>query len=264
METPSILPDSIAITIIAGLLSLLPTVVLLWIYYVRERQPTISGSGIAKFFSIGLVSVGFSVVLEKSIYSLWKFLSPSSSQMFFTENISFGSITSILIAAGVSFVVVALIEEGVRFLLSGYMIRRVIELNQIIDGVQLGIAMGLGFAFLENTLYFLQLFKGYDFNTLVVVFFLRFLISTVGHLSFGGVMGYYLAMGEIYPIERKSFMIKALLLPWLMHGFFDFLLKAFANKMGFGQIYDSHSYSNFHKDISAGITGCQIINSANG
>lgn len=218
------LPDSIAISIIAGLLSLLPTVVLLWIYYVRERQPTISGSSIGKFFSIGLVSVGVSVVLEKGIYSLWKFLSPDSSRMFFSDNISAGNLLSILIAAAVSFLMVALIEEGVRFILSRYMMKKNIELNQIIDGVQLGIAMGLGFAFLENTLYFLQLFKGYDFNTLVVVFFLRFLISTIGHLSFGGVMGYYLAMAEIYPTEKKSFTIKAFLIPLMMHGIFDFLL----------------------------------------
>lgn len=216
--------DIVAIAIIAGLLSSLPVVIMLWFYYVRQKQPSVSGSSMFRFFSIGVLAVVVSVVLEKGVYMAWQYISPTTAEMFFSENVSMESIVQVLFAAGVSFCVVAIIEEGTKYLLMRRLIWRTYDLDQIIDGVQLGIATGLGFAFLENTFYFLKLFQGFEFDTLVIVFFLRFLISTVGHMSFGGIMGYQLAKARFNVTEKKSFNGKAIIYPWLMHGFFNFLL----------------------------------------
>lgn len=216
--------DAISIVIIAALLSLLPVVILLWIYYVRQKQPSVSGTSVAKFFMMGIVCVAISVALEKGVYLLWGVLSPETAGLFFSENIIVDGFFAILLAGLISFGVVALVEEGSRFFLMKYLIRRMTDIDQIIDGVQLGIALGLGFAFLENTLYFLKLFRSFEFDTLVIVFFLRFLISTVGHMCFGGFMGYYLTRAKFHITEEKSFSRKAFLIPFLMHGFFDFLL----------------------------------------
>lgn len=218
------LSDTISIVIIAALLSLLPVVILLWIYYVRQKQPSVSGSSVGKFFVAGIVCVVISVFLEKGVYSLWGFLSPETAGLFFSDNIVIDSFFAIILSGLISFGVIALIEEGSRFFFMKYLIRRMTDIDQIIDGVQLGIALGLGFAFLENTLYFLKLFRSFEFDTLVIVFFLRFLISTIGHICFGGFMGYYLTRAKFHVTEEKSFSRKALVYPLLMHGFFDFLL----------------------------------------
>jgi len=216
--------DIVAIAIIAGLLSLLPVVIMLWFYYVRQKQPSVSGTSMFRFFSIGVLAVIISVLLEKGVYLAWQFISPVTADLFFSENVSMDSIIQVFFAAGVSFGVVAIIEEGAKYFLMRRLIWRTDDMDQIIDGVQFGIATGLGFAFLENTFYFLKLFQGFEFDTLVIVFFLRFLISTVGHMSFGGIMGYQLAKAKFNVTEKKSFNGKAIVYPWLMHGFFNFLL----------------------------------------
>lgn len=178
----------------------------------------------ARFFGLGVLAVGISIILEKGIYMIWEFLSPDTAHLFFSETGTAFNIVSILLVGLVSFGVVALCEEGARYFLMKYLMNRSPDLDQKIDGVQFGISLGLGFAFLENTLYFLKLFRDFEFDTLVIVFFLRFLISTLGHMSFGGIMGYYFAQSRFYPTETRQFNIKAFAFPFLMHGFFDFLL----------------------------------------
>jgi RsiW-degrading membrane proteinase PrsW (M82 family) len=216
--------DSIATVIIAGLLSLLPVFILLWVYYVREDRPSVRGTAIARYFALGAVAVGLAVLLERGVYAFWQRVSPETSGVFFASNIFPADLPSVLAAAFVSFLIIALIEESVRYFLMRLAMRRSPEFDQLIDGVQFGMALGLGFAFIENTIYFLELFRSLDFDTLVVVFFLRFLISTVGHMAFGGVMGYCLAHAEVYRPERRMFLRRAFLFPWLMHGVFDLLL----------------------------------------
>lgn len=216
--------DMVSIAIIAGLLSLLPVFVMLWFYYVRQKQPSVSGASMFRFFAIGVLAVVISVVLEKGVYLVWQYFSPVTADLFFSENVSLGSIIQITFAGLVSFGIIALIEEGSKYFLMRRLMRNAFDMDQIIDGVQFGIATGLGFAFLENTFYFLKLFRGLEFDTLVIVFFLRFLISTVGHMSFGGIMGYQLAKAKFNVTENKTYHRKAFLLPWLMHGFFNFLL----------------------------------------
>ncbi len=224
VSLPFSFSDSIAIVVIAGLLSLLPVMVLLWIYYVRERQPAVRGPVMTQFFAVGMVTVVLAILLESSVHALWNRLSPSTVSAFFIEGVSAESVAELLTAIAVSFGIIALIEEGTRYILMRTLFERTTEFNQIIDGVQLGFAAGLGFAFLENTIYFLQLFRGLEFDRLVVVFFLRFLISTVGHLAFGGIMGYYLALAAVYPTERREMLQKAFFFPWIMHGLFNTLL----------------------------------------
>jgi len=219
-----VLSDMISIAIIAGLLSLLPVVALLWVYYVRERQPSVSGSSVSRFFALGVASVIVSVLLEKAIYMVWCIISSGTCHLFFPESSFEFSLFSVSISAVIAFAVIALVEEGSRYVFMRFLMKNTPDMDQVIDGVQFGIALGLGFAFLENTLYFLELFKGFEFDTLVIVFFLRFLISTVGHMSFGGFMGYYLARAQFNPADRKSLLRQAFVYPFLMHGLFDFLL----------------------------------------
>ncbi len=88
----------------------------------------------------------------------------------------------------------------------------------------IGLAAGLGFATLENTIYFLNLIQQGNFDTLIFVFFLRFAISTLAHISFGGIMGALLARGLFSVYRPKRQLFQAFALPWLVHGLFDLLL----------------------------------------
>lgn len=215
--------SNVSLIILAGLLSFLPVAILLWVYYLREREPTVQGPVIIRFFFSGMLTVLPAIFFERSIYQLSQ-AHPATASAFFTEFVSLERPLDLALAFVAAFGVVALVEEGVRFFLLRFLFRRAQELDQVVDGVQVGVAAGLGFAFVENALYFLRLFQRLDFDTLAIVFFLRFLVSTFGHISFGGIMGYELARAVSEPLERRSRLWRAFLIPWGMHGLFDFLL----------------------------------------
>lgn len=216
--------DVIALTVLAGLLSLLPVVILFWVYYLKEGEPSVPGRVVLRFFAAGMFAVLPAILLERGVYAASQRISPVAASAFFTEFFTLERPTELLVAFLVAFGVVALVEEGVRYLFLRFLFRRAIEIDQIVDGVQVGMAAGLGFAFIENTLYFLRLFQGFEFQTLAVVFFLRFLISTFGHVAFGGIMGYELARAFSNPVGRSAHLWKAFWVPWVAHGLFDFLL----------------------------------------
>src|SRR3989338_9260850 len=97
-----------------------------------------------------------------------------------------------------SFLFAAGIEEAVKYIFL-WRYFRVSEVNQVIDGMKLGLWLGLGFAFVENTLYFTNFYlhkaPSVDFmNTLV----LRGVIATLAHGLYGIVGGYYLALAKFY------------------------------------------------------------------
>lgn len=210
--------------VLAGLLSLLPVTILFWSYYVRERLPSVPGRVVTRFFAIGMVTVVPAVLLERFIFFSAQRFSPVAASAFFAESYSASSPRDLLIALVISFGIVALVEEGTRFVFLRFLFRKAPELDQVVDGLQVGVASGIGFAFVENTLYFLRLLERLDFDTLAVVFFLRFLISTFGHIVFGGMMGYQLAKATAEPLERRTRLWRAFLVPWVFHGLFDLFL----------------------------------------
>lgn len=216
--------DIIALAVLAGLLSLLPVVILFWVYYLKEREPSVPGRVVMRFFATGMISVPVALLLERGVYGLTQRISPTLAQAFFTDAFVLERGTELLLAAFVAFGVVALLEEAVRYGALRLLVGRAVELDQVVDGVQVGVAAGLGFAFIENALYFLRLFQGLEFATLAVVFFLRFLISTFGHLAFGGIMGYQLARALADPVNRRAHLFRAFWMPWVCHGLFDVLL----------------------------------------
>lgn len=216
--------DIIALAVLAGLLSLLPVVFLFWVYYLKEGEPSVPGRVVFRFFASGMLAVLPAILLERGIYIASREVSSVAASAFFTEFFTLEHLTELGIAFIIAFGVVALVEEGVRYLLLRFLFRRAIEIDQTVDGLQVGMAAGLGFAFIENALYFLRLFQGFEFGTLAVVFFLRFLISTFGHIVFGGIMGYELARAISHPVGRSTHFWRAFWIPWVAHGLFDFLL----------------------------------------
>lgn len=218
------LRDDVSLVVLAALLSLLPVVLLFAAYYLREREPSIPARFVTRFFAAGMVTVLPAILIETGAHRLFSAVSPSLGGAFFVEFARVESAADLLLAGFIAFVVVALTEEGFRFLLLRYVFRQTPEVDQVVDGLQVGIASGIGFAFVENTLYFLRLFQRLDFDALAVVFFLRFLISTFGHIAFGGLMGVELARAMASPLERRRHLWRAFLLPWVVHGLFDVLL----------------------------------------
>lgn len=226
MTTPIVLPDGVSFAVIAFLLSLLPAGLFIWLWYLRRNDRPVPVNTVSLAFLIGMILVWPAFKLEELFSNYWYVVSPSTAHYFAGAVLPLQDLRDVFFPAIGTFVVVATVEEGLRYLVLMYWLRRSNVVDQVFDGIVLGIAMGLGFATLENTLYFLNLFSQEHFDTLIFVFFLRFLISTLAHIGFGGIMGALIIRGvfQIYQPARRNFFIIAFLVPWFVHGLYDLLL----------------------------------------
>ena len=132
---------------------------------------------------------------------------------------------------------VALVEEGFKFLFMFLYTRNHKEFNGLFDGMIYAVFISLGFAALENIMY---VFEGGAANA-----FSRAVTAVPGHMFFGVFMGYNYSLWHTYKLCDKSekyfanlgmltvrppefkysgYLVKAIILPILIHGFYDFCL----------------------------------------
>lgn len=224
MSEPLILPPGVSLAILAFLLSLLPAGLFIWIWYLRRHERSVPAPTIALAFILGAVLVVPAFNLEDRAPRIWENLSPSTVHYFHGAILPLQTIADVLWPAVGTFLIVALIEEGLRYLLLWFWFRHSRVVDQVFDGLLVGVATGLGFATLENSIYFFTLFSQGSFDTLVFVFFLRFMVSTLAHISFGGIMGTLLAQGVFSIWGKSSFYVRAFAITWFLHGLYDWLL----------------------------------------
>lgn len=111
-----------------------------------------------------------------------------------------------------AFLVIALAEEGAKFLVVRVFFYRRREFLCISDGVVIAVAAGMGFAFFENIFFS---FSGPS------VFLLRGLTSVPIHAAASGLLGYYLGLSKF---SYRPYFGRGLLAAVFLHGLYDFLL----------------------------------------
>lgn len=219
-----LLPHGLALGIIAFLLSLLPAGFFIYLWYLRNRDRSVPAWSIALAFVTGMFLVIPAFQLEDISERLWRIISPSTAHFFAGPILPIQSWIDVLLPAIGTFVVVATVEEGLRYIVMRVWLKYSTLVDQVFDGLLLGLAVGLGFATLENTLYFLGLFREGSYDTLVFVFFLRFMISTLAHVSFAGLMGTLVTQGYFDFFRSRQYYVLAFMIPWFLHGLYDLLL----------------------------------------
>jgi len=118
------------------------------------------------------------------------------------------------------FVVVALSEEGFKYLVLYRRTWRSPEFNCRFDGVVYAVSVSLGFALWENIIYVLR----YGLVTAL----LRAITAVPGHASFGVFMGVWYGAAKSYevagqPEKAKRSCRLAVVVPTLLHGCYDFI-----------------------------------------
>lgn len=121
-------------------------------------------------------------------------------------------------AAWNAFFGVAVVEEGVKLFFLWLLLRKNPLFDEHVDGVVYAVAIGMGFAAVENI--------GYLFGNLNMwqsVAVSRAVFSVPGHFMFAVAMGYYYSLNHFAHITKAD-RYKVLLMPVLLHGIFDSLL----------------------------------------
>ncbi|MCF7917678.1 PrsW family intramembrane metalloprotease [Candidatus Gracilibacteria bacterium] len=89
------------------------------------------------------------------------------------------------------FVVVGMLEEFIKHLVLRFSDEE--KINSVDDALSYAIIIALGFAFIENILYFHNFTQntGSSFQQLTIFFFLRSTVSVMAHVCFSAILGYF-------------------------------------------------------------------------
>ena len=122
-----------------------------------------------------------------------------------------------------SFFRAAFLEEGIKFALLLFFCVRLSALNEPMDAIVYGAAIGLGYAAMENLGYLASgnLADAWTFKMVKVRY-----IPLIMHLGFGVIMGWLLSLNlfeERSPFKRRVMLILALAVPVIFHGSYNYL-----------------------------------------
>ena len=122
-----------------------------------------------------------------------------------------------------SFFRAAFLEEGIKFALLIFFCVRLSDLNEPMDAIVYGAAIGLGYAAIENIGYlnYGDLETAWTLSIVKVRY-----IPLVMHLGFGVLMGWLLSLNlfeERSLFKRRLMLILALAIPVIMHGSYNYL-----------------------------------------
>ena len=122
-----------------------------------------------------------------------------------------------------SFFRAAFLEEGIKFALLIFFCVRLSDLNEPMDAIVYGAAIGLGYAAIENLGYLQSgnLENAWTFSMVKVRY-----IPLIMHLGFGVLMGWLLSQNlfeERNVFKRRLMLILALALPVVFHGSYNYL-----------------------------------------
>jgi RsiW-degrading membrane proteinase PrsW (M82 family) len=159
-----------------------------------EKEPLVS---LAISFFLGMLSTVPALIIQLLVGDLLKKNS---------EHI-------ILWYAFFAYIVVALNEEGCKFLMLRLYAYPKKIFNEPFDGIVYAVMVSMGFATVENIEYVYQ----YGIQT----GFIRFFLSVPAHAAFAVLMGYYAGLAKFNPSKSTWLLIKGLLIAVFFHGSFD-------------------------------------------
>jgi len=119
-------------------------------------------------------------------------------------------------AAWHAFVVAGSTEEVFKYLALYLLIWKSPSFNEKFDGIVYAVFVSLGFAAVENVMYVMD--GGMQTAAM------RAITAVPAHAIFGVTMGYYLGIAHMYEELRKQYLMRAIAIPVLLHGIYDFIL----------------------------------------
>ena len=119
----------------------------------------------------------------------------------------------------VAFLGVALVEEGLKFIvLKTYSFNKP-DFNEPYDGIVYSVCVSLGFATIENISYVFGE-EGSEFSTAII----RIFSAIPLHASCGVLMGYYVGLSKFNKIKRNEYIFKGIVYSIVIHGLYDYFL----------------------------------------
>ena len=182
-------------------ISIAPVIVISFYVYIRDKYDRESISILlSALFAGALISIP--VVYFENILQGW--------DSFLHDKLS--------VAAFRAFVIAAFSEESFKMLALFILIWNNRNFNEKFDGIVYAVFISLGFACVENIMYVFN--NGYEVGVA------RAFTAVPAHAFFGVSMGYFFGLARFYRHQRQKYLLFAFLVPFLLHGIYDFILMA--------------------------------------
>ncbi|MFD2445879.1 glutamic-type intramembrane protease PrsW [Bacillus sp. CGMCC 1.16607] len=176
-----------------------PGLALLSYFYLKDEYETEPVSFVFKTFIFGALLV-FPLMFIQYVFK---------TEMVFQSTLLNAFITS------------SLLEEFFKWFILFYTVYKHVSFDEPYDGIVYGAAVSLGFATVENILYLVA--NGFEHAIG------RALLPVSSHALFGVIMGYYLGKGKFSLVSNRKWIYLSLLLPFFLHGTYDFILLSLKN-----------------------------------
>ncbi len=187
-------------------LAILPGIILFWMVYKNDKIEKEPFGLLLKLFIGGTLSIIPAIIIGT-----------------FGEDIVTGflSTESFLFLLIDNFLLTALVEEGGKYFVLKKCTWKDPAFNYTFDAVVYAVTASLGFAIPENILYLI--------DADITVGIMRALLSVPGHVIDAVFMGLYYGQAKLCYVRgdqegKRSNLRKALLIPMMLHGFYDFCL----------------------------------------
>ena len=184
--------------------TILPSIGIVTLFVMSDefREPN---KEIIKVFIYGIIITFFAFIFNTYLH-----------EIFLSRSIDKKLIESFLTAAPV--------EEGLKFLVLFFLVYRMKDFNEPLDGIVYGICVSLGFATLENIFY--VYFKEFNYDQ-IYVSLSRSISAVPAHGVFGVFMGYFFMKFAFYNKNKKGNLFLCFFVPFLLHGIYNFLISEF-------------------------------------
>ena len=115
----------------------------------------------------------------------------------------------------------AFLEEVLKFCVLFFFCVRLTHFNEPMDGIVYGTVASLGFALYENIFY---VYGAENFSESLSIAYVRALTAVPSHAFGGVIMGFFIGKHYFRKHENKINIYLALIVPIILHGFYDWTL----------------------------------------
>jgi len=198
------------------LIAILPSLFIAFLVYKADKKEKEPKKELLKAFLSGGTSVALTLLISYII----------GVTNFKLDNNDFVNV------AIYSFIGIGLVEEFCKWICSYFFLKDNKHFNYLFDGIVYATFISLGFATIENVLY--------TFSGGLATGLFRAITTVPAHAFFGISSGYLLSLAKKEKLDgnkgRKCYyLFLSLLVPFLLHGFYDFCL--FTQNYYFFMIY---------------------------
>lgn len=189
------------------LLAIFPSIVLFIVIWKSDKIEKEPAGLLWKLFGLGALTTVSAIIIGTTGEKIFGFLNPEGMLYILIDNL----------------ILTALVEEAGKYVVLKKLTWKHPAFNYTFDAVVYAVVASLGFATLENIIYLIDAGIGTGI--------MRAVLSVPGHAIYGVFMGYYYGMAKCAETgsnlkQSKAYLKKALIVPTLLHGFYDFCIEA--------------------------------------